>query len=168
MEPYGIHEKSSMMTTLFRNLRRKLYLFVIVLTTSSCGIQPGVANCASVVPTSGILSYQGNFAQANGSGITGIAKTYISNGLIILVVENLAIPSGATLSLTLQTQMNNLFHQTTVRANDCGQSIATGKGLGGSDRFTQVTIRLNNSPSSTLQATALLNPVLPNSFTLTF
>lgn len=168
MEPSGIHEKSFNMITFLQNLRKQASFLVMTLAVSACGLQPGVATCKSVAPPNGILSYQGSFVQANASGITGIVKTYISNGLIYLVVENLTVPSGAALSLTLETQSYPVFYLITVRANECAQLFPTSRGLVGGDRFTQATLRTNNSPMSPLQATALLSSVLPNSLTLTY
>ncbi|MBC7387328.1 MAG: hypothetical protein H7301_14345 [Cryobacterium sp.] len=139
------------------------FLFAGLLTLSACGIPGGVASCVTKAPSGGVLTFQGSFSPANNSGVSGIVRTYLVNGLIVVTIESLALPNLGALTFSLETRDSGVFYQTTVREAACTQTLATGQPLGATNRFTQATLRLNNSSSSTLYGTALLTSVLPNS-----
>ena len=123
------------------------------------GCAPGPLKNGDSAPKNGTLIYQGGFSS---STVSGGAKIYLVNGLISLYLENYSAPSGTQYTVFLSTNANSDFYHTVLKASLGSQLYSTGLASPGTGvPFTQVEIRLNTSPSSTLFATAYLASVLP-------
>lgn len=133
----------------------------------SCAPVPGILRGGDSAPANGTLLYQGGFTSS--SSISGGAKVYLVNGLIVLFLENYSAPIGTQYTVFLSTTTVPDFYHTVLKASVGSQTYATGlPNPNPGTPFTQALIRLNTSPSSTLLATAYLSSVLPASTTVTF
>jgi len=136
------------------------YLALILFTLSACGLNPGTLTINDSPPSGGKLIYQGGFTSS--ASVSGGAKVYDVNGLIVLFLENYVAPTSSQLVVFLQTSRNDDFFHVVTKSSLGSQTYSTGLiNPGVNEPFTQVTVRLNTSKSSTLFATAYLSAVLP-------
>lgn len=136
------------------------YLALFIFSFSACGINPGPLTMGDAPPSGGTLIYQGGFTSS--SSVSGGAKVYDVNGLVVLFLENYVAPISSRYVVFLETSTKGDFFHVVTKSSVGSQTYSTGlanPGVG--EPFTQVTVRLNTSTSSTLFATAYLSAVFP-------
>lgn len=171
--PY-LHQNQGAVSYIFRKMGVKIstllrgtLFYCLMNLLLGCAPLPGTLRSGDSPPTNGTLLYQGGFTSS--SSVSGGAKVYLVNGLIVLFLENYSAPTGTQYTVFLSTTTVPDFYHTVLKASVGSQTYATGlPSPGPGTPFTQATIRLNSSTSSTLFATAYLSSVLPVSTILTF
>jgi hypothetical protein len=127
-------------------------LLLLLLSTVGCDIVPGVSTSNETVPAGATLLYQGSFI---GTGISGTAQIYQSNGLVLLHLEGLSTPTGSTYAIFLENGApSSPFYSSALKSRRGNQNYSTGLANPGS--FSRVAIRENTSPISTEVAAATL------------
>lgn len=131
------------------------FLFAV---STACDLQPGIPTTFETVPKSATLLAQGPFTSTN--EITGTAQVYNNQGIILLHLEGLSMPTGSIFYLFLENgSPSSPFYMSATKASAGNQNYNTGKRAQG--LFSRVVLRINGSTNSEEVATAVLTQIFP-------